>query len=188
MDALKATIGTSVRMVTVLAFLIGMPLWALSGSKLNFGLHDAPAAAVPAANPAPGSPVTTGNSRRAPSSGRGDLDSAKEKMWPEPAVGARKTTAGQPADDRSGRGPRVHHLPVVQDRMREIQQRLVANGADAMLLELLDSDPASYRFWCQMPISTSSMYGRRFEAVAGDPVSAMLQVVGQVDAWLARRR
>jgi hypothetical protein len=188
MDALKARIGTSVRMVAVLAFLIGMPLWALSGSKLSFSLHDAPAAAVPAANPAAGPRVTTGKSRRDRSNGRGELDAAEEKKWLESTVGAKKTTAAHSPDDRSGLTPHAHHLPVVQDQMREIQQRLVAKGADAMLLELLDSNPASYRFWCQMPISTSSMYGRRFEAVAADPVSAMLQVVGQVDAWLARRR
>jgi hypothetical protein len=164
-----------------------MPLWALSGSKLNFTRQAAPAAAIPAPHSTPGPPVSTVNPSEIMSTGPTESDLAEGSVGLESAAVAKNTAARPPLDDRSALGTDPHHLPAVRDQMREIQQRLVAKGADAMLLELLDSNPASYRFWCQMPISTSSMYGRRFEAVAADPVSAMRQVDGQVDAWQACR-
>jgi hypothetical protein len=187
MDAMKATIGITVRMVGVLAFLIGMPLWALSGSRLGFRILDAPpAAAIPGSGqvgekgpPDAASPNNSqvrhfpgGRGSSSPDTGDGDV--------------GKETAARQPLENTLllPQGAGTNHPAAPQ--IRGIQQRLVARGADAMLLEVQDTDPVSYRFQCQMPISTSRVYGRRFEAVAADPISAMRQVLTAVDAWQLR--
>jgi hypothetical protein len=195
MDAMKATIGITVRMVAVLAFLIGMPLWALSGSRLSFRILVAP---PPAAIPTSGQVSEKGPSKAAsidnsqvqhfPGHGRrgSSPDTGDDDVGTTPRDAAKKTAARQPLDNTLPplQGAGVNHPAATE--IRGIQQRLVAKGADAMLLEMQDTDPVSYRFQCQMPISTSRIYGRRFEAVASDPVTAMRQVLAEVDAWQLR--
>lgn len=189
MDAMKATISITVRMVAVLVFLIGMPLWALNGSRLSIRLLDGPpSASIPGTSPLrEENPSDAGESRVQHSSGRDSSpDISNDEVGTAPPDIEKKTAARQPLDytlpPSPGAGP--GHQSATE--IRDIQQRLVAKGADAMLLEVQDTDPVSYRFQCQMPISTSRVYGRRFEAVASDPVSAMRQVLAEVDAWQRR--
>jgi hypothetical protein len=40
-----------------------------------------------------------------------------------------------------------------------------------------------YRFYCKMAVGGSAHYTRCFEATHADPVQAMGQVLGQVEAW-----
>jgi hypothetical protein len=172
MEALTAQLGTSVRMAAVLAFLIGMPLWALHGTRLD--LFDA---LVETRMSSPGSARTAQRTVQ-------KVDGAHVRLSDE---GASRPMRPAFVKDRQLGQPDAHAQPAVARQLREIQQELVARGADAMLLKLLDTHPTSYCFWCQMPISTTGVYGRKFEAVASDPVLAMQQVLSEVDAWQQAR-
>ncbi len=172
MEALTAQLGTTVRMAAVLAFLIGMPIWALHGTRLDLF-------------------ETLVQTRSATPDSARTADRPVEKVdGPRlglSAEGASRTMRPALVDDRELEQSDAHTQPAVGRRLREIQQELVARGADAMLLKLLDTRPTSYCFWCQMPISTTGVYGRKFEAVAPDPVLAMQQVLSEVDAWQQAR-
>lgn len=66
--------------------------------------------------------------------------------------------------------------------LRQIQQRLHELGATYVLLESFGNQ-GLYRFYCKMAMGGNANYTRYFEATDSDPVRAMTQVLGQVEAW-----
>ncbi len=206
MSATRATIGATLRMVAVMAFLIGMPIWALSGARFRLKLVDSP---PPAAIP---SDVGTSAAKIVP------VDSYDSRPGSDPNAAALPPD-GQPTaepvlnhhasritgdrlkvpdnGDWNAPGREINSPPSIprgegnslhpsMGAIRSIQQQLVRCGAQSMLLEVQNTDPQRYRFRCQMPISTSRIYGRSFEALAADPVLAMKQVLVEIEAWQRR--
>jgi hypothetical protein len=90
----------------------------------------------------------------------------------------------------------VHSLESGVDRVEELigqlRRRFQELGAEHLLLRFeagaRDADPGGYRFTCRMPIPENPVYERPFEALAADPVSAMLQVLRDVEVWQAGDR
>lgn len=70
--------------------------------------------------------------------------------------------------------------PKVHDLARQLQQL----GAVRFRLETWGSHDSSYRFWCEMPLSSVDGTVAFFEAVASQPEKAMENVVRQVESWL----
>ncbi len=53
------------------------------------------------------------------------------------------------------------------------------------MLEKWGEEGALYRFECRVAIATNADYSRHFEATAEQPISAMNNVLGQVETWRA---
>ena len=73
------------------------------------------------------------------------------------------------------------------DRFTYLDRRLREWGATYCQLETWGSAGQLYRFCCKMAIGGSPNCTRYFEATAPDPLQAMSNVVGQVEAWRAGR-
>ncbi len=79
-------------------------------------------------------------------------------------------------------------LPKHTDRFSHIQQRLRELGATYSLLETWGDRGQLYRFYCRMAMAGSSQFTRYFEATDAEPLSAMAQVLEQVEAWRSAGR
>lgn len=71
------------------------------------------------------------------------------------------------------------------ERFAELERKLREAGATYYLLEKWGGDGESYRFHCRMPVGNDPGRTQNFEATASDALSAMSQVVEQVEAWRA---
>jgi hypothetical protein len=80
-------------------------------------------------------------------------------------------------------GQGVTGTPAAADQFHAIQDRLRQLGATYYLLESWGNQQHMYRFYCKIAVGGSVHYTRCFEATHADPVQAMVQVLGQVEAW-----
>jgi hypothetical protein len=143
-------------------------------------LADAPRFAPVPANPLPepnrglvqqaGGALAGGNSARA---GSGAVRASYEVAVQQPP-----SAGGGSAEATPPRG---------EDSFRAVQARLRELGATYYLLESW-GDGGRYRFHCRMAIAGNTSYSRQFEALAGDPLAAMLAVLRQVEDWRAGRQ
>ncbi len=56
------------------------------------------------------------------------------------------------------------------------------------MLESWGSREQLYRFYCKVAVGGNPNYTHYFEATGSDPLAAMADVLGQVEAWRAGRR
>ncbi|OHB81769.1 MAG: hypothetical protein A2W31_07475 [Planctomycetes bacterium RBG_16_64_10] len=69
-----------------------------------------------------------------------------------------------------------------------MERRLRELGATYYVLEKWGEDGALYRFECRVPIAADADHSRYFEAMAEQPISAMNNVLNQVETWRASGR
>ncbi len=67
-----------------------------------------------------------------------------------------------------------------------LRKRLQALGATYMMLEPIDST-GMVRFHCRLPLPDNPVYERPFQAAGPDPITAMSDVLKQVQQWVGRR-
>ncbi len=111
----------------------------------------------------------------APSSGSGG-----ERYIPPPSnvVPANYQSAVESGINRPGFKVQNETNPfiAIQDRLREL-------GASYYLLETWGNRRQFFRFYCQMSMGGNASYTHYFEATNADPMGAMADVLGQVEAW-----
>jgi hypothetical protein len=99
-----------------------------------------------------------------------------------PAAGGQETTtANRRQDDNS-----VGLSPSVLDRLAQIERRLQQLGASYYRLEEWGNQREFYRFSCDMAIGDDPNLARSFQAIRGDRVEAMTDVLGQIEAFCRR--
>jgi hypothetical protein len=69
-------------------------------------------------------------------------------------------------------------LAAIEKRLREL-------GAVYYLLELWGDDRQLHRFYCQVAVGGNRNFTRHFQATAPDALSAMRQVLEEIEAWRA---
>jgi hypothetical protein len=74
-------------------------------------------------------------------------------------------------------------IPSSSDPFHSIQDRLRQLGAKYYLLESWGAEQQMYRFFCKMAIGGSADYTRCFESTGADPLQAMREVLRQVETW-----
>jgi hypothetical protein len=80
--------------------------------------------------------------------------------------------------------PRVETPPEVSaDPMAALLAHLDELGVDERQLMPWGASGQMVRFCCRAPWGDSPQFGRHFEAVAAEPLTAVRQVVADVDAW-----
>ena len=105
---------------------------------------------------------------------RGLIESAKLVPVHRPP----QTSAAEPVADS----------PVLPtDDFHEVERRLRQLGATYYLLELWGQSRQLYRFHCRVAVTGNPNYTRYFEATRTEALSAMREVMGQVEAWRARQ-
>jgi len=73
------------------------------------------------------------------------------------------------------------------DPFTAMQTRLQQLGATYVLLESIGNRQEVYRCYCRVAIGGDPSYAYYFEAIDSAPLTAMAQVVRQVEQWRARR-
>jgi len=73
------------------------------------------------------------------------------------------------------------------DPFTAMQTRLQQLGATYVLLESIGNRQEVYRCYCRVAIGGDPSYAYYFEAIDSAPLTAMSQVVRQVEQWRARR-
>jgi len=73
------------------------------------------------------------------------------------------------------------------DPFTAMQTRLQQLGATYVLLESIGNRQEVYRCYCRVAIGGDPSYAYYFEAIDSAPLTAMAQVVHQVEQWRARR-
>jgi hypothetical protein len=73
------------------------------------------------------------------------------------------------------------------DRVQYVRERLKDLGASYLLLETLAGHDRAYRFRCDIILPGEPPYTRRFEVTGADPLTAMEQVLAQVEVWCGGR-
>lgn len=73
------------------------------------------------------------------------------------------------------------------DPFTAMQKRLQQLGATYVLLESIGNRQEVYRCYCRVAIGGDPSYAYYFEAIDSAPLTAMAQVVRQVEQWRARR-
>jgi len=177
------------RALVMLAFLVGVPIVALSGTswpelvkrlqekwqelRLPAISTQASASTPPPLAEAPrfGTPPAatlgpdTAGSAVVPASYQAPLDAAP---FAQPSPAAPQLNAQPPA---------------AVDQFVYVQQRLRQLGATYYLLEAWGNDRQLYRFYCKMAVGGNASYTRYFEATDSNPHQAMAQVLQQVETW-----
>jgi hypothetical protein len=173
----------------MLAFLVGVPIVALSGTswpelvkrlqekwqelRLPAISTQASASTPPPLAEAPrfGTPPAatlgpdTAGSAVVPASYQAPLDAAP---FAQPSPAALQLNAQPPA---------------AVDQFVYVQQRLRQLGATYYLLEAWGNDRQLYRFYCKMAVGGNASYTRYFEATDSNPLQAMAQVLQRVETW-----
>lgn len=70
-----------------------------------------------------------------------------------------------------------------ESRLQAVQQRLQQLGATYYVLESWGNRGQLYRFQCRMAIGGNPNWNRCFEATDADPLTAITQVMEEVEAW-----
>ena len=75
--------------------------------------------------------------------------------------------------------------PVVNanSQIQEIRQHLIRLGAQNIRLEEVSGQSAEYHFSCSVPLSNRAVYSRKFAITDSDPVRAMTRVLDEVEQW-----
>lgn len=173
----RLSMGVMVRMVVVTACVVAMPGWAVYTSAGR---------AQRAPSERGGASQLVGLARALLSARQGEtaqMAGARLRIVSSPGqVPASVATDGDVA-------PGVSRL---EEMIGPLRRRFQELGAESLLLQFeageRDEDPGGYRFTCRMPIPENPIYERPFEALAADPVSAMLQVLRDVEVWQAGDR
>lgn len=74
------------------------------------------------------------------------------------------------------------------DQFTRVQDRLRQLGTTYSLLESWGNREQLYRFYCKVAVGGNANYTHYFEATNPDPLRAMAEVLGQVEAWRAARQ
>lgn len=72
-------------------------------------------------------------------------------------------------------------------QVEPLLEKLRSLGAAEYTLEKWGIDGQLYRFCCSMPLKHSDALTRHFEAVAGDPLTSIQEVVEEVGGWHSTR-
>jgi hypothetical protein len=199
--AQQSSPATAIRALVMLSCLVVVPAVAVSGKSLpemfeRLVDRNWPAA-VQEEEPVRG--VAEDLTWRIPpeSAYEGQISEELSGGWP--AVEASADPQGSSAPPAAGLVP-VHRSspmppaePVADspvprtDGFREVEQRLRQLGATYYLLESWGQSKQLYRFYCRVAVTGSPEYTRYFEATDTDGLSAMREVMDEVEAWRARR-
>lgn len=119
-------------------------------------------------------------------------DRAMQASFSDAAVGQRGAST-HPTSMRApasrGEAPRFEGQSVEQsnnataDALSRLQGELRRRGVTYSLLESWGEDANEYRFHCKVAVAGNTRYYRNFESVSADPLSAMRQVLSQIEAW-----
>jgi hypothetical protein len=165
----------------MLACVIGIPAWAMSGAswsdivKKFQDLHwPAALSSTPASNPTPAAEaprIAPNRSTDGPSPGDALVAGQSGRPNARP-----QTPPTDPPVESCG-------LPVAATELREIQERLRELGATYYLLESWGNDQQLFRFYCKVAVGGNADYTHWFEAIHADPMEAMRQVLRRVETW-----
>jgi hypothetical protein len=177
------------RALVMLAFLVGVPIVALSGTswpELVKRLQEKwqelrlPAISTPASasTPPPSAEAPRFGAPPAATLGPDTAGSAVVPASYQAPLGAAPFVPPSPAAPQPNAQP-----PAAVDQFVYVQQRLRQLGATYYLLEAWGSDQQLYRFYCKMAVGGNASYTRYFEATDSNPLQAMAQVLHQVETW-----
>lgn len=89
----------------------------------------------------------------------------------------------------SGAPPATATTPLAQSEPFASRfARLQELGAQYYLLETFGNQPGQFRFHAKLALTPNSAYTRPFEATAADPLTAVDQVLHEVEAWRRQTR
>lgn len=150
--------------------------------------------AAPAKNSTPAPPVASGGGQAAGATSQ--VPPADPGLIPGPhgSATAWSETPPQAGDVESAPMPEAWQTapPVSEGRddatFDSMHRRLEQLGATYYLLETWGRGGALYRFHCKMAIGENPNFTRQFEATDSNPMVAMKRVLGEVEAWHAKRR
>ena len=156
---MQSSAGVAVRALVMLACVVAIPALAMSGTSWSEVLKKFQDFRWPAIlSPAAASPVVA----------------QSEAPRSPPASSA----VGPPAAARGTEPPRS-----LAARLQELGTRLQQMGATYYVLETWGSQQQLYRCYCKVAVAGNADYTHCFEAVHGEPLQAMLQVLRQVETW-----
>jgi len=116
------------------------------------------------------------------------VDVAKSALgWNEQAEAASDLKSA-PRYDFSQETPAADANEAVSQQAEPLLAQLRTLGVAEYTLEKWGINGQLYRFCCAMPLAQSAEHTRQFEAVAGDPLASIEQVVGEVATWQVARR
>ncbi len=182
---MQSSSAVAVRAIVMLACVIGIPAWAMSGASWSDIVKKFQDFHWPAMLP-PTSASTAATAGEAP------------RFTPNRSTGGplagEAAAAGQPGRPNAGFRPHPDDassgnlvldpgLPVAATELRGVQERLRELGATYYLLESWGSDQRLFRFYCKVAVGGNADYTHWFEAIHADPLQAMQQVLRRVEAW-----
>jgi hypothetical protein len=163
-DPLKQQFSIAIRMMVVLAFLLGMPV-----------------AAVPQI-----SEHLRGMRVWQPFEKQVHHDQAGSSSYQrldghdlaEPA-----TTVTMLASDRSPPPLAARNPDVMATTIEALKAQFVEAGVSYMILEQVGSESVKYRFQFELPVTAGSAYKRRFQVIDDDPDEAMRLALAELQQW-----
>jgi hypothetical protein len=158
---MQSRAGLLFRALLLLGCLLVLPLVAICGSALPDMVQTALEGRWPTIEPAPAKPA-----RETP------------QFVPTTASGDQKPAAGGPGDLADGGG-----ASPAPNQPAQIERRLQQLGATYYRLEEWGNQGGVYRFICDMPIGNDLRLARSFQAIRGDQLEAMADVLRQVEAF-----
>jgi len=166
---MQSSAAVTLRAFLMLACVVGIPAFALSGTSWSELVKKFQNIQVPAIlNLASASSSAT--SDEAP---RLPLPKLAE-MSPKPSPAVNHTSRPEANFAANTQIPPGIH---------EIENKLQQFGATYYVLEAWGSDEQLYRFYCKMAVGGNADFTHCFEATDADPLQAMLHVLKQVEAW-----
>ena len=180
---MQSSSAVAVRAIVMLACVVGIPVWAMSGASWSdivkkFQDFHWPALLTSASA---STPATAGEAPRFTPNRSTAGPSEGETIAAGQFGGSSAPLQPPPADPSLGNLP--IGLPVAAAELRDIQERLRELGATYYLLESWGSDQQLFRFYCKVAVGGNADYTHWFEAIHADPLQAMQQVLRRVEAW-----
>lgn len=184
---MQSSSAVTFRALVMLACVIGIPIWAVSGSSWSevakkFQNFQWPAIFTTGSSPSK-SAVASEAPRftpSAPASGPSaeavTIGNAAAEKLPPAAPSATSPAMADVPTELPGLAVPPADLRVIQVRLREL-------GATYYRLEMWGDGQELYRFYCKVAVGGNADYTHCFEASDADPLQAMRQVLQRVESW-----
>lgn len=150
---------TALRTLTLLAFTLGLPAWAILSAPTL--------------------------SKTSPEAGSSSRVARPQVAAIAPQLPTASITALEPTAENHANGA-APATPAI-NRFSEIQERIKALGSTYILLESIGGDRQQFRFHCDFAPLGDDASAERFEAIDANPLVAMERVLAQAEEWSAAR-
>jgi hypothetical protein len=190
---MQSSAAVAVRALVMLACAVAVPALAMSGASWSEVLKKFQDIRWPAIlSPAAASPaMAESEAPRFPPLGPAVRPPVATCVTEAPHSGCDEMgTGSEPAGSNCGKSAsREVPVPIssqprsAEHRLQELGTRLQRLGATYYVLETWGSQQQLYRCYCKVAVAGNAGYTHCFEAVHGEPLQAMLQVLQQVETW-----